>query len=204
MTPPGEHRPGPALRLPFEPVLPLRTERLELRAFRKTDFDALFAFHSRPDVVRYVPFDPRSREEMAVALDRKLAGTALREDGDHLDCAVTLAGDGLLLGDVLLFLRAAEHATLEVGYIFHPAYAGRGYATEAVRALLDLAFADAGAHRVIARVDARNAASRALCGRLGMRPETYLVENEWFKGEWSDEIDYALLDREWPSDSTDR
>lgn len=187
------------LRLPFAPALPLSTERLHLRAFHPADFEALYAFHSRPEVVRYVPFEARSRDSMAAALDLKVAGTALRQDGDHLDLAVTLAGGGALVGDVLLGLHAVEHASVEVGYVFHPAFAGQGYATEAVRAALTLAFAGLGAHRVFARVDARNGSSRALCERLGMRLEAQLVENEWFKGEWSSEWNYALLDREWPT-----
>jgi RimJ/RimL family protein N-acetyltransferase len=52
---------------------------------------------------------------------------------------------------------------------------------------------------VIARVDARNAASARLATRLGMRQEAHLRENEWFKGEWTDEIDFAVLAQEWPS-----
>jgi RimJ/RimL family protein N-acetyltransferase len=54
-----------------------------------------------------------------------------------------------------------------------------------------------GLHRVIARVDARNDASARLARRLGMRQEAYLVRNEWFKGEWTDELDFALLEEEW-------
>ena len=54
-----------------------------------------------------------------------------------------------------------------------------------------------GLHRVVARVDARNGPSLRLCERLGMRREAVLRENEWFKGEWSDEVDYALLEQEW-------
>lgn len=47
------------------------------------------------------------------------------------------------------------------------------------------------------RVDARNAPSLRLAERLGMRREAYLVENEWLRGAWSDEINLALLEREW-------
>ena len=64
-------------------------------------------------------------------------------------------------------------------------------------ALLGLAFDDLGLHRVIARVDARNDASARLARRLGMRQEAYLVRNEWFKDEWTDELDFALLEEEW-------
>ena len=65
--------------------------------------------------------------------------------------------------------------------------------------LLALAFDDLGAHRVMGRLDARNTASARVLGRLGMRLEAHLVEDEWFKGEWSSTLVYAILDREWRS-----
>jgi RimJ/RimL family protein N-acetyltransferase len=97
---------------------------------------------------------------------------------------------------VLLALRSAEHGTLEVGYLFSPRHGGRGYVTETVRALLDLAFGPLGARRVVARVDDRNVRSCALLERLGLRREAHLMENEWVKGELTSEVDYAVLARE--------
>ena len=67
-----------------------------------------------------------------------------------------------------------------------------------MRALVDLAFGPLGARRVIARLDERNGRSAALLERLGFRLEARLVDNEWFKGELSTELDYAVLAREWP------
>jgi RimJ/RimL family protein N-acetyltransferase len=52
-------------------------------------------------------------------------------------------------------------------------------------------------HRVVGRVEARNAASARVLERLGMRQEAHMIENEYLKGEWQSEIVYALLDREW-------
>jgi RimJ/RimL family protein N-acetyltransferase len=37
--------------------------------------------------------------------------------------------------------------------------------------------------------------------RLGMRREAHLIENEFVKGEWTDELDYANLEREWATRS---
>lgn len=189
------------MRLPYTPQLPVRTERLVLREFRQTDFDALLPFHSDPDNVLYVPFEARTPEQMQVALDKKIAGTTLTGPGDHLDLAAVLH-DGTLVGDLVVMLHAIEHGTVEVGWIFDPAHGGRGYATEAVRAMLDLVFGDLGARRVVASVEARNGASIRLCERVGMRQEAHLIENEIFKGELSSEIDFGLLSREWPSAAT--
>ena len=73
----------------------------------------------------------------------------------------------------------------------------RGTRRRRCGALLELAFGLLGARRVVARVDDRNAASRALLARLGFRLEAHLVENEWFKGELTSEVDYAILAQDW-------
>jgi RimJ/RimL family protein N-acetyltransferase len=187
-----------SMRLPYVPVLPVRTERVVLREFRPDDFDALLPFHSDPDNVLYVPFAPRTPEEMRTALGKKIAGTSLAAAGDHLDLAVALH-DGTVVGDLVVMLHEVEHGTVEVGWIFDPAHSGHGYATEAVRAMFDLVFGGLQARRAVARVDARNTASLRLCERIGMRQEAHLVENEVFKGGLSSEIDFALLSREWPA-----
>ncbi len=185
--------------LPFFPDLPVRTERLALRPFQHEDLEPLLGIQSDPEVVRYVPYPPRDRAQVAAVLERKIANTALHQEGDLIELAVALGQDGTMIGDVLLALRSVEHETLEVGYIFAPRWGGQGYATEAVRAAVGLAFGPLGARRVIARVDDRNAPSSALLTRLGFRLEAHLVENEWLKGELTSELDYAILAREWPA-----
>jgi RimJ/RimL family protein N-acetyltransferase len=81
-----------------------------------------------------------------------------------------------------------------------PDFGGHGYATEAARALLRLGFDELGLHRIVARLDERNESSAKLARRLGMRQEARLVHNEFFKGEWSTELDFAMLAEEWRSD----
>jgi RimJ/RimL family protein N-acetyltransferase len=175
----------------------MRTAWLVLRQFRAEDLEPWLGFHSDADTVRYVPYPPRDRQTMRTVLERKIANTRLAEDGDQIELAVVGTEDEVLIGDVLLVLRSVEHQTVEVGYIFSPAYGRQGYATEAVHALLEVAFFELGARRVVARVDARNTASRALLERLGMRQEANLIENEWIKGELTSEVDCAVLAREW-------
>jgi RimJ/RimL family protein N-acetyltransferase len=175
---------------------PLRTERLVLRGLEPGDDEAVHAYRSLPGVARYVPFEPMDRAQIA----ERLAGAWSRRRATVQDGFIVVGlerlDSGELIGDLTLMLMSAEHRGGEIGWLLHPGHGGRGYATEAARAGLGLMFG-AGLHRVVARVDARNIPSLRLCERLGMRREAVLVENEWFKGEWSDEIDYALLDREW-------
>jgi RimJ/RimL family protein N-acetyltransferase len=176
---------------------PLRTRRLVLRAIDVAgDVDAIHAYASREDVCRYIPWTPRTREEVAAWLPRR-AVTTIPGPGSGASLAITLAETGELIGDTMIIWTSAEHRTGELGYVVNPAYAGHGYATEAARAMLAMAFERLGLRRMVARVDARNPASAAVLRKTGMRQEAVLVENEWFKGAWSSEIDFALLDREW-------
>jgi len=117
----------------------------------------------------------------------------------ELTLGAELAKTGELVGDVVLFWHSREHLGGEIGYLLHPDQAGHGYATEAAHALLRLGFDELGLHRIIARLDERNEASARVARRLGMRQEARLVDNEMFKGEWSTELDFAMLAAGWPA-----
>jgi RimJ/RimL family protein N-acetyltransferase len=179
----------------LEPTYPLETERLRLRPFVATDFDALYSMQSREDVARYLYWDARSRAEVREALEKKIASTAIRSETDGLAMAAVLPQTDELVGDFVLWLHGPEQG--EIGFIVHPDHHGRGYATEAGRVLLGLAFEGLGLHRVIGCAEVRNTASSRVLEKLGMRLEARLVENEWVKGEWQSELVYAMLDREW-------
>ena len=179
------------------PDFPIETERLLLRPYEPGDFDALLAIQSRADVNRWLYSEARGPEEVRGILERKLGETALRDEGDTLSVACVRTDTGEMIGGCMLHLVSSEHRLGEIGFIFHPDHHGRGFATEAARPLLDFGFGVCRLHRIIGRLEARNAASARVLEKLGMRREALLVENEWVKGEWQSELDYAILDREW-------
>lgn len=176
---------------------PIETERLIMRQLRMSDEDDLFAYQSNPEVVRYLPWPARTREQVREALAKVLSNPDFESEGDGLVLAVERKSDHRVIGQMSLIYRSAEHRRGEFGYAFNPDSAGFGYATEASSALLDFGFGAAGFHRIYADTDARNAKSISLLERLGMRREADLIENEMFKGEWSSSVIYALLDYEW-------
>jgi RimJ/RimL family protein N-acetyltransferase len=63
--------------------------------------------------------------------------------------------------------------------------------------LLRVGFEELDMHRIIGRLDARNAGSANLLQRLGLRQEAHFVRNEFIKGEWTDELVFAILAEEW-------
>jgi RimJ/RimL family protein N-acetyltransferase len=188
---------GHAGRIVLRPSYPVSTARLRLRPLVPADVDSLVDYRSRPDVCRYVPFEPMDRETVADRVGGRWARQEIVCDGDALFLGVEVTSLAQVVGDVMLSFTSAEHSTGEVGWVLNPEHSGRGYATEAAHAVLHLAFDGLRLHRVVARVDARNDPSLRLAARLGMRREACLLANEWFKGEWSDEIDFALLEEEW-------
>lgn len=182
---------------PGAPEWPLRTERLDLRPHLESDLEVFHAIRSDPEVARYLYEDALTPAQSREKLAARLGVRELAAENDWLAAVIVERASGAVVGDVALNLRSIEHRTGEIGFIVHPAHQGRGYATEAARTLLDWGFRDFGFHRVIGRTEARNAASARVLERLGMRLEAHLVENEWVKGEWQSELQYAILDREW-------
>lgn len=189
------------LFVPWVYTEPILTERLRLRLETIDDTDDVFSYQSRDDVCRYLLFEPRTRDEVAGRMLRNGAATTLAKDGDYVQLALELpATEGRparVIGDSYFTIASLEQSRGEIGWTLHPDYHGRGYAAEAARAVLRLAFDQLGLHRVIAELDPRNEASIALCRRLGMREEAHFVKDLWFKGDWADTGIYAILRDEW-------
>jgi RimJ/RimL family protein N-acetyltransferase len=177
-------------------IYPLTTERLIIRALTPDDVERHHVLFADPDVVRYLYFGPFDRPAAQEHLARRSI-VDLPVEGGWINFGVEVKGEGVLIGELAMGFISATHAHYEVGYVFDPAYAGHGYATEGTAMIVELAFSGLGAHRVSGRLDARNDPSARVLERLGMRREANFIENEYVKGEWTDELVYAVLAPEW-------
>jgi RimJ/RimL family protein N-acetyltransferase len=181
----------------LRPKYPIRTARLVIRPFVDRDLEDLFDLYRRPEVTRYLYWQPFSRDDALRNLKKKREQAELREEGSRLVLAVVLPEIDQVIGNIMLRWVSQEHRQGEIGYSLHPDQHGHGFATEAAKVVLDLGFYDLGLHRIVGRCDARNTASARVLERLGMRREAFFVESELFKGEWADEFIYAILEEEW-------
>jgi RimJ/RimL family protein N-acetyltransferase len=179
------------------PSGPYRTQRLVLRPFTPRDLEPFMAMHSDPEVVRYVPYPPLTREQAEERLGAIATMTAIDDEAQNLRFAVVLPETDALIGDVSMWCPPSDRLQAEIGYVFNPRFHGRGYATEAVTELLRIGFEEAGLHRITANADARNAASIRVLERIGMRREAHFVQAAYEKGEWVDEVEYGILADEW-------
>lgn len=175
----------------------LASDRLILRRFRVTDLPAFIAYRSDPAIARFqgwnAPYPPERAKRMVAELSEQYPDTA----GQWFQFAVAPSSTDELIGDCGVYVPADEPRQAELGFTFAAAWHGRGYATEAVRRLLDYLFLDRAKHRVVASCDDRNVRSAALLRRVGMRREGLRLHSTWSKGEWTNDELFALLRDEW-------
>jgi len=170
----------------------LTTDRLTLRRFRDTDVAALAAYRTDPRVARYQSWEsPYPLRKARYAVDSMAAADP--DQPGWFQYAVELTADGVLIGDVGVNLHDNRRQA-EIGYTLAPGWQGHGYATEAVRAVLDQLFRVRGLHKVSAECDARNLASSRLLERTGFQREGLRRRHSWVKGEWTDDLLYGLLE----------
>jgi aminoglycoside 6'-N-acetyltransferase len=175
----------------------LVAERLVLRRFGPADAAAFATYRSDPAIARYQSWETPYPLERAAQMIAELSVLHPDMPGEWFQFAVALRETGELIGDCGAQALADDPRQAEIGFTFATANQGRGYATEAVRRLLEYLFGSRGKHRVIANCDDRNARSAALLRRVGMRREGLLIESTWAKGEWTNDELYAVLRREW-------
>ena len=144
----------------------LCTERLVLHPVTADDHAVLLAHWAAPDVRRFL-FDGAmlSAAEVSAAIEDSMRDFGRAGYGLWLIREKDRTG---LVGTT--GLRPLEDIGLEIFYSLAPGSWGKGYATEAARAVLDHALGPLGLPEVLAEVDEGNAASVAVINRLGMTP----------------------------------
>jgi RimJ/RimL family protein N-acetyltransferase len=183
--------------MPDKGFTELTGERVVLRRFHPGDLTEFVAYRSSPDVARYQSWDAPYPREEGERFIREIAKDHPDTAGEWFQFAVALRATGQLIGDCAAMPLADDPRQCEIGFTLAERHQGHGYATEAVRLLIGYLFTVRGKHRIIAYCDARNAPSAAVLERLGMRREGHLRESTWAKGEWTDDLLYAVLDHEW-------
>lgn len=186
-------------------VWPVRTARLEVRQGAEADLETIWQWRRLPEVSTWLSSAPSTFEEFRerYADPERLATTLI------IELPPERPGEPARpIGDIMLkredawaqaeIADAARGVEAELGWTLDPAYAGRGYATEAVRAVIDVCFGTLGLRRVHAGCFADNEPSWRLMERLGMRREEFSRKTALHRsGEWLDGMNYGILAEEW-------
>lgn len=171
----------------------LRSERLLLRDFHDDDFEAVHAYATELDVVRYMTWGPNSEAETRDFLKRAQSHIEV-DPRVGFELAVIRQEPEGLIGGIGLHVDGPKAM---LGYCFARSAWGQGYATEAARVMLALGFKSLGLHRIWACCDPENAGSIGVLRKLGMRQEGHLKDDCQIRGDWRDNLLFAILEDEW-------
>jgi RimJ/RimL family protein N-acetyltransferase len=178
------------------PSLPeLDTPRLKLRVPVEADIPALFVIFSDPETMRYWTTPAITDIAEAAALLRDIQNCA--EAGVLFQWGIARREDDQVIGTFTLLRIEPEHRRCELGYILRRDHWGRGFAHEALSAVVDHAFGTLGLHRLEADIDPRNRASVRSVERLGFTLEGHLRERYFVGREIQDSLIYGLLAPTW-------
>lgn len=178
----------------------IETERLILRPFREGDAADLFAYLRAPTAPCFLSLKLADLAEAEIEVRKRAL--------DESRFAICLKQTGQVIGD--LFGGGEdndEDETASVGWNLNLQFSGQGYAFEATTALFDYLFRVKGFRRLYAYVEDHNVSSQRLCEKLGMRREGVFIEFVSFRNDdhgnpvYENTIQYALLRREWMSNS---
>jgi RimJ/RimL family protein N-acetyltransferase len=172
------------------------TQRLAIRDLEANDGPRVFAYHRRPEVSQFQSWGTES-VDVVQSYIRSLAAIEPGTPGKWYQVGIFLSENGKLIGDCGFRVLKDDPEQAEIGITLAPEFQGKGYATEAVNALLHYLFVTLDKHRVFGSVDPRNASSMSLLDRLAMRKEAHFVKSLRFRGEWVDDVIFAVLAEEW-------
>ena len=170
---------------------PIHTERLLIRPFQITDWPTVALYATDPAVMAFMG-------EGAQTAAQTQDFVAQNANGEEVTAyALLLQTTEQLIGHMVFHPWFAPR-TYEIGWVIHPDYQRRGYASEAASALLRHGFERMKLHRIIATCQPENPASYGVMEKIGMRREGHFRQCIYRGNDrWWDEYFYALLAEEW-------
>ena len=176
----------------------LETPRLVLREYTEDDTAAVLAYQSDARYLRYYPWEGRTLDD-AQRFVRTFIDWQSEPPRRRFQLAVLLRESGALIGSCGVRRKPDDDTEADIGFELSPEHWGRGYATEAARAMADFAFRDLGVTRLSSWCIAENVVSARVLEKIGMSLEGRLPAAERFKGRDWDMLLYGMTRERWES-----
>ncbi|MCL2202791.1 MAG: GNAT family N-acetyltransferase [Defluviitaleaceae bacterium] len=179
----------------------MQTKRLTLRPFDISDAEAMYKNWAQdPDIIRF--YTHKTCESVEAVREWIINWakyfTALEEKGwDYGSYAIVQTSEGEVIGTIDYAESDREIRAAEVGYMLGKPWRGKGYMTEALRAVLAHCFDTVGLNRVWANYNALNTASGKVLANAGMTYEGLRRQCTMNNDEIQDREQYAMLREDW-------
>ncbi len=174
----------------------LETERLILRNIDLKDLDTFLEYRNDPTVAKYQSWEPTLNRMQVSDFIKNLQAQKIGEPGKWNQIVWILKKNMVHIGDCALKVQE-DNMQAELGFTLSRNYQGKGYAYEAMGALINYVFEKLNLHRIFSTTDCKNSSAIKLLKNLGMRKEGHFIENIFFKGAWGNEFLFAILQKEW-------
>jgi RimJ/RimL family protein N-acetyltransferase len=175
----------------------LETARLLIRPILPEDNGPVYRYRSDAATNQFQSWVPASIADVDTFIAKN--PVQFNQVGTWYQVVLVEKPNGEVIGDIGIHFKAPENQQCELGCTLAKAYQGKGFATEALVAVIDHLFENLHKHRIVTSIDPSNIPSLQLVERLGFRKEGYFRESLWLDGKWVDDVVYAMLRREWPS-----
>ena len=179
------------LTINFQPFPNLESERLVLRRLKDSDAPEVFKIRSNPERMKFVPRPLLQNEGEALAMIQMI-NSKIDENTD-INWGVCLKNSDKIIGFMGFYRVQPDNFRAEIGYMILPDYDGKGYVSEAVKAMLNYAFNIVGFHSIEAVIDPENGASEKVLLKNGFRKEAHFVENFFWNNEFISSAHYGIL-----------
>ena len=167
----------------------IKTQRLKIKTLQNSDLNDVFDIYKNEETCKYLLHNAWNEKNKNEEFKEKLSKQSLEKDfAINLACIL----DDVVVGEVNIWNTQMKEC-VEIGYCFNPKYGNKGYATEALKAVIEYLFINKNIHRIQANMDARNLVSAKLCEKIGMRREAHFIKDFYSKGEWTDSFIYGML-----------
>lgn len=182
------------LRKYFKRIPTIETENLILRKIKIADYNDMFEYARLESVTKFLTWRAHAdadytRRYLQLVQDQY-------SDGEFYDWAVTLKESGKMIGTCGFTSFDENNNAGEVGYVINPVYAGRGYASEALREVINVGFMTLNLHRIYARCMDGNRASLRVMEKCGMTYEGCARSSMYIKGKYTSIHTSAIISDE--------
>jgi len=182
--------------------LNFETERLVIRPIQLEDKVNIFEYRSDTETNKYQGWIPKTIEDVEFFINGIAKQINIPET--WFQFVLIIKKTQKVIGDLGVHFWDKQNKQVEIGCTLNKDFHYNGYATEAVRRIIDFLFIELKKHRIITSIDPNNEGSIRLVERIGFRKEAYFVESLFVNGTWADDLIYALIEKDWETKSNEK